>query len=127
VALKTDVFDLFMLIGIETFFKLYVLKPNPILPTQKYQGSTIDDKPTQVFPDRLSQKSPDVENVSGIGIEDMFVIEKMIVLTFLDFPDPDKAHRSSTIDVISLWLLSMSILLYFSDTDGDRLSPGFSW
>jgi hypothetical protein len=33
----------------------------------------------------------------GSVIEDMFVAEKMIVLTFLDFPDLDKAHRSSAI------------------------------
>jgi hypothetical protein len=35
----------------------------------------------------------------GSTIGDMFVTDKMIVLTFLEFPDPDKAHRSLTINV----------------------------
>jgi hypothetical protein len=33
----------------------------------------------------------------GSVIRDMFVANKIIVLTFLYFPDPDKAHRSLTI------------------------------
>jgi hypothetical protein len=63
----------------------------------------IDDKPTQVLLDRLSRKSPNAKNASGIRdqgsmIGDMFVVAKIIVVTFLYFFDPDKAHRSSTID-----------------------------
>jgi hypothetical protein len=34
--------------------------------------------------------------------------KKSIVLTLLDFPNPEQAHRSSTIDGF-LWILSMSI------------------
>jgi hypothetical protein len=33
----------------------------------------------------------------GLTIGDMLVVDKMIFLTFLDFPDPDKAHRSFSI------------------------------
>jgi hypothetical protein len=60
---------------------------------------TIDDKLTQVFPNRLSQKSPDAESVSTID-DQLYVYhrQKMIVLTLLYFPDPDKVHRASTIN-----------------------------
>jgi hypothetical protein len=34
----------------------------------------------------------------GSTIRDNFIVVKMIVVIFLDFPDPDKAHRASTID-----------------------------
>jgi hypothetical protein len=34
----------------------------------------------------------------GSMIGGMFVADKMIVLTFLNFLDPDKVHRSSTIN-----------------------------
>jgi hypothetical protein len=55
----------------------------------------IDDKPTNVISYQLSQKSNDAKNASGIG--DIFVIDKFIVLTFLDFPNPEKAHQPSII------------------------------
>jgi hypothetical protein len=52
----------------QDFFKLYVLKPSPIfLALKKYQGLTIDDKPTQVLSDRLSRKGMDAENASRIS------------------------------------------------------------
>jgi hypothetical protein len=51
-----------------------------------------------VLSDRLSRKSLDAENASGIDDRRYFIAVKMIVVTFLDFPDPDKAHRASTID-----------------------------
>jgi hypothetical protein len=88
-----------ILIRIKTFFKLYSLKLNPILPTLK----NIKDRRSVINLPRCS-RIDSLENIlmlkthrwSTIG--DMFVTDKMIVLTFLEFPDPDKAHRSLTIN-----------------------------
>jgi hypothetical protein len=49
-----------------------------------------------VLLDQLSRKSPDAKNASGI--DDIPIAVKMIVVTFLDFPDPDKAHRALAIN-----------------------------
>jgi hypothetical protein len=57
----------------------------------------IDDKPTQVLWIDSLEKVLMPKTHRGSAIGDMFVVDKMIVLTFLDFPDPDKAHRSLAI------------------------------
>jgi hypothetical protein len=77
-------------IGFETFFKPYVLKPNlKFLTPKKFQGSTIDDN---------------------------LIAVKMIVVTFLDFLDPDKARWASTIDnfftsFVNIYLSCISTML----------------
>jgi hypothetical protein len=87
-----------MLIRIETFFKLYVLKPNPILSTSK----SIKDQRTTINLPKCSpidslEKFPIPKMHRGLMIEDMFFADRMIVSTFLYFPDPNKVHRSSAI------------------------------
>jgi hypothetical protein len=57
----------------------------------------------------------------GSVIGDMFVAEKMIVLTFLDFPNPDKSHRSSAIDDFFISFVNVYPSVFFG-AEGDRLS-----
>jgi hypothetical protein len=49
-----------------------------------------------VFSDRLSRKNPNAKSASGI--DNIPIVVKMIVVTFLDFPDPNKAHRDLAIN-----------------------------
>jgi hypothetical protein len=51
-------------------------------------------------------------------IGDMLVADKMIVLTFLDFPNPNKAHRSSTIDDFFMSFVNVLSFPYFFGAKG---------
>jgi hypothetical protein len=103
----------FLLIEIGNFFKLYVLRLNPIflMPKSiKDQRSTINLPKCSLID---SHKKVMMSKVYWVlAINDMLIVDKMIVLTFLNFPDPIKriAHRLS---MISLIIFSMSILLIF--------------
>jgi hypothetical protein len=57
----------------------------------------------------------------GSVIRDTFIVEKINVVTFMDFPDPDKGHRSSPIGDFFMTCQWLSFS-YFADAEGDRLS-----
>jgi len=58
----------------------------------------IGDKLTQFLLNQFPRKILNVETHWGSAIGDNFITVKMIVITFFDFPDPDKSHRALAIN-----------------------------
>jgi hypothetical protein len=115
-----------VLIGVGTFFKPYVLKPNPNLPTLK----SVKDRRSTINLPKCS-RIDSLEKVSmtkthrGSTIDDNFIVVKMIVVTFLDFPDPDKAHRASSIDDFFTSFVNVCLSHIFRCRRGSAISRTF--
>jgi hypothetical protein len=107
-----------MLFGIGTFLKTNVLKPDHILLTLK----SLKDRRSTISLPKFSQidlleNFPMPKVYQGSMIDDMFNREKINILTLLDFPDPEKAHRHRLSRVFH----------GFCQCPGDRLFPEYSW